>query len=138
MPVGSPLNAIGTGDQPGFLPGGGAQNFYLAVGGYCTAKEDGDRFLSFYDGNRQQTPSNTYACSPAGHPNPAQVVQNIDYRPEGYDYIVHIPCGIPDPTIPCAPGTDRGHRYHDPVVRPRIPTARPAGGYHPTCEAIAA
>jgi len=41
VPVGSPLNAIGTGDQPGFAPGGGTQGFYLAVGGFCTAKEDG-------------------------------------------------------------------------------------------------
>lgn len=125
VPVGSPLNAIGTGEQPGYLPGGGAQNFYLAVGGYCTAKEDGDRFLSFYDGNRQQTPSPTYVCTPSQHPNPSQVVQNIDYRPEGYDYIVHIPCGIPDPTIPCAPGTtaatDTVVQLYDPEYEPRDP-----------------
>ena len=126
VPVGSPLNAIGTGDQPGFQPGGGVQGFYLAVGGYCTAKEDGDRFLSYYDGNRQQTPSPTYVCSPASHPNPAQVVQNIDYRPEGYDYIVHIPCGNPDPTIPCAPGTtatsDTKIQLYDPAFEPANPT----------------
>ena len=125
VPVGSPLNAIGTGDQAGFAPGGGVQGFYLAVGGFCTAKEDGDRFLSRYDGNRQQTPSNVYTCGAAGHPNPSQVVDNLEYNSQGYDYIVHVPCGNPDPTIACAAGTtaasDVQIQAYDPVFNPRDP-----------------
>ena len=52
IPLGSTLNAIGTGNLP---PSGseGQQNFWLSASGFCSAKEDGDQILSRYEGSRK-------------------------------------------------------------------------------------
>ena len=52
IPLGSTLNAIGTGNLPPVATEG-QQNFWLSVSGFCTAKEDGDQILSRYEGNRK-------------------------------------------------------------------------------------
>jgi Putative Flp pilus-assembly TadE/G-like len=58
IPLGSVLNAIGTGDMFGADTTGGtlaaearAQNFWLSVAGPCVPKENGDQLSSRYDGN---------------------------------------------------------------------------------------
>ena len=86
--MGSKLNGIGTGDLLNY-PTLGEQGFWLAINGYCTAKEDGDRFASAYDGNRA---GRVTSCTPGG-----AVVNNLDYRQPGvdapqYTYLVNIPC----------------------------------------------
>ena len=52
--MGSPYNAIGTGDLQGMIPGSATavQGYFLAINGPCTAKEDGDRFSALYEGTR--------------------------------------------------------------------------------------
>ena len=83
VPLGSPFNLLGTGD----LTTGSSvakANYWLAVNGYCTAKEDGDLFLSKYDGNKGGT---TTIC-PATETNP-------DYDADGYDYVVEVPANSP-------------------------------------------
>ncbi len=100
--LGSQMNAIGTGSFPGFGPSGLAQNFWLAINGYCTPKEYGDRFASGFDAN---ITSSLSSC------DPATPVTNSEYagdyavtgRPT-YTYIVDISC----PTV-----------GQDPCVTPR-------------------
>jgi hypothetical protein len=93
--LGSRLNAIGTGNLPGWGPGGSTQNFWLAINGKCTAKEDGDRFASAFDGNRKA--DGTIWCNSGG------AIENQEYRTEStteplainepsYTYLVDVPC----------------------------------------------
>ena len=91
--MGSALNALGTGDKPGMTPDGSTQDFWLAVGGFCTAKEDGDRLLSSSDGSRQYN-SDIHVCGhlTVPHPNPADAHANTDYDPAGYTYNLSVPC----------------------------------------------
>jgi Putative Flp pilus-assembly TadE/G-like len=97
--LGSKLNALGTGNLGtgiagvGWAPGGLDQKFWLAVNGYCTAKEDGDRFASAFEGNRTSTTSTCDA--PVG----GTAMNNLEFpgdyavlkRP-AYGYTVEIPC----------------------------------------------
>jgi hypothetical protein len=91
--LGSALNAIGTGDLPNMTPTGATQDFWLAVSGYCTAKEDGDRLLSSSDGNRKKD-SDEYVCNHASvpHPDVSNAHINADYDPAGYTYYATVPC----------------------------------------------
>jgi Putative Flp pilus-assembly TadE/G-like len=96
--MGSRLNGIGTADLITY-PVVGQQNFWLAINGYCTAKEDGDRFASAFDGNRA---GGVTTCTEV----PAVVPKNLDYRQPGvdapqYTYLVNVPCPVPgeDPCV---------------------------------------
>jgi hypothetical protein len=112
IPLGSAYNAIGTGSLPGHTPDGSTQGFWLAVNGFCTAKEDGDLRLSRYDGNRSNSPLHTYHCDDGsysgGSANPVSV--NADYG-DGtaagannfYEYVIDVPCVRADVSIPCDP-----------------------------------
>ena len=90
--LGSQVNAVGTGSFPGYGPGGVAQNFWLAINGFCTPKEYGDRYAAAYDANITAIGSR---CD-SGNP-----VENTEYsgdyyatgRPS-YTYIVDIPCPV--------------------------------------------
>jgi Tfp pilus assembly protein PilX len=122
--MGSPYNAIGTGDLPGMVPGSTAlQGYFLAVNGPCTAKEDGDRFSALYEGTRGSKAgtaaqnADAYHCAddpvlPDGSPRPgglwttcswsqctgtqkSQWKKNSENRPGGYSYLVTIPCDKP-------------------------------------------
>jgi Putative Flp pilus-assembly TadE/G-like len=97
--LGSRLNAIGTGNLTGWGPGGTEQNFWLAINGKCSPREDGDLYASAFDGNRQRLGS--IRCDSVG------ALKNLEYRTESttepaalnqpsYTYIVEIPC----PTAP--------------------------------------
>ncbi len=86
--MGSKLNGIGTANVITY-PVVGQQGFWLAINGYCTAKEDGDRFASGFDGNRA---GRVTTCTAGG-----SVVANLDYREPGvdvpqYTYLVNVPC----------------------------------------------
>jgi Flp pilus assembly protein TadG len=119
--MGSPYNSIGTGDLPGMVPGDPAalQGYFLAINGPCTAKEDGDRFSSLYDGTRGSKGAasgenaNAYHCADDMRTGAlwtdcnwamctgtakAQWKTNTEQRPGGYSFLVDIPCDSP-----CAP-----------------------------------
>ncbi len=93
--LGSAFNAIGTGSLAGHLPDSptSTQGFWLAVSGFCTAKEDGDRLLSNADGSRRNG-SFEYACNEGtpGHPDVTNAYRNEDYDNAGYAYEVNVPC----------------------------------------------
>ncbi len=91
--MGSALNALGTGDKTGMTPDGSTQDFWLAVGGFCTAKEDGDRLLSLSDGSRVYN-SGVHVCghNTPSHPNGWDAHVNTEYDPAGYTYNLSIPC----------------------------------------------
>lgn len=93
--LGSRLNAIGTGDLIGWGPGGTTQNFWLAINGKCTAREDGDLYASAFDGNRLD--NGLIKC------DSVNALKNLEYRTESatepgalnqpsYTYIVEVPC----------------------------------------------
>ena len=104
--MGSKLNGIGTGDLLAYPSASlGTEDFWLAINGFCTAKEDGDRYASGFDGNRA---GGATTCGPVGGPT----VNNLDYRVPGtdapqYTYLVNVPC----PTLgqdPCLSLPARG------------------------------
>lgn len=88
--LGSKLNAIGTGNDPTY----GAQGFWLSINGFCTPKEDGDRFASYFEANRTVSPRCDDSTAPA--------TRNTEYPGDAvaeYTYGVTIPC--PDVSDPC-------------------------------------
>jgi hypothetical protein len=89
--LGSAVNVLGSGDKTGLTNDGSTQDFWLAVSGYCTAKEDGDRLLSINDGNRRANP-NVYWCQNQIPPGTPDAHENTDYNPSGYTYYVTVPC----------------------------------------------
>jgi Flp pilus assembly protein TadG len=130
IPMGTPYNSIGTGDLEGTIPGNPhvKQGYFLAINGPCTAKEDGDRFMSLYDGTRgsllatSAQNSDAYHCTEDQRLNPpestrlwtgggwifntmtpkAQWMRNSEYRDGGYSYIVDVPCDTGP--VGCTPG----------------------------------
>lgn len=127
IPMGTPYNSIGTGDLPGFVPGSSTavHGYFLAINGHCTAKEDGDRFMSMFDGIRGSLaePSggrntDAYHCADfdaTGHlwtdgptweysgTNRSQWKNNTEHLPGGYSFLVNVPCD--GGTMPCPAGT---------------------------------
>ena len=81
VPMGSPYNFFG---NPSMTASDG-DPFYTAVSGYCSAKEEGDRYLSRYDGQRPD--NTTYQCPPTSGET------NSEYDPKGYPYIISVPVG---------------------------------------------
>ncbi len=91
--MGSALNALGTGDKAGMTPDGSTQDFWLAAGGFCTAKEDGDRLLSLSDGTRvYNSPTHVCGHTDPANPNGIDAHVNTDYDPAGYTYNLAVPC----------------------------------------------
>jgi Putative Flp pilus-assembly TadE/G-like len=124
--LGSKLNALGTGNLPDLGPGGvgTTQKFWLAINGFCTPKEDGDRFASAFEGTKTATSSGC-GIAPVGLTRP---MNNLEYpgdyavtkRP-AYAYTVTIPC----PTVgedPCktprSPGADVKVAVYNPFYDP--------------------
>lgn len=92
VPLGSPYSWLGTGAEDTANPDVPKQNYLLAVNGWCTAKEDGDLFLSYWDGNKGGPGSKNTQC-PAPNANPGSANKNSDYSSDGYSYIVDLPIG---------------------------------------------
>ncbi len=93
--LGSQVNGVGTGSFPGYGPGGLPQNFWLAINGYCTPKEYGDRFAAGFDANITAVSSRCDA---------GVAVHNTEYAGVGhpaYTYGIQIPCPVAnqDPCI---------------------------------------
>lgn len=95
--LGSPQNYLGSGNLnpswTGTVPAGAnvRQHFWLSVNGYCTAKEEGDFYLSRYDGTSNETP---LGCGAEALPTSSSYSEpNPDYNGAGYVYAVVAPHG---------------------------------------------
>ena len=113
IPLGSPENSLGTGDLSCTGPGATCENeanFWLAISGYCTAREDGDEYMTAYDGNH--APSGTIC--PVDAQAPTTTFANVDYDPTGYVY------DIDDPPEPGTTTTadDVTVEIYDPAYNP--------------------
>lgn len=86
VPLGSPFSYLGTGPLATGNSAVPEQNYWLAVNGWCTSKEDGDLFLSAFDGNKGTRTSTATTCPGVSGSNP-------DYHPDGYNFIVEVPVG---------------------------------------------
>jgi hypothetical protein len=82
IPMGSPRNFIGTNTG---MPSPWTENFSLNVSGYCSPKEQGDRLTPFSDYSFQGGPFQ--GCVPGSN----GVVNNAEYTPDGYFYVVEMP-----------------------------------------------
>jgi Putative Flp pilus-assembly TadE/G-like len=106
IPLGSAFNAIGTGSLTGQNNDGSVQNFFLAVNGFCTAKEDGDQRLSGFDGNRGRSNPDVYSCGAARDPwsgTAPSVNSDFVAGTSAYEYVIDVPCARPDPSVDCDP-----------------------------------
>jgi Putative Flp pilus-assembly TadE/G-like len=126
IPLGSPENSLGTGNLPsGSAPGStseSAANDWLAISGYCTARENGDEFSSFYDGN--DGGGGTICPNDASWP-PSTVFTNVDYNPQGYVYDINDPPAA-NSTLTAAPVTVQ---IYDPSYNaPTGPCGHTTGG----------
>jgi Flp pilus assembly protein TadG len=74
VPLGSPTNTLGTGNLLA-----NAENMWLAVSGYCAAKENGDLRLSRFDGSY---PPGGLICG--------GTETSTDYDPDGYTYSIDL------------------------------------------------
>jgi hypothetical protein len=84
VPLGSPRNYLGT----GWLTNGPTntayerENIWLAISGYCTDKQQGDRKAARYAG-------------PVSNPgdNPCSGATNSEYSPTNYEFYIELPAG---------------------------------------------
>lgn len=100
VPLGSPTNYFGTGNMmPGLAPSE-QYGVWASVNGWCAAKEQGDRFLSRFDGNerfRVITPRPEDASLPDDPPIWLQTgvcpsaELNPQYNDDYYKYVIDIP-----------------------------------------------
>lgn len=110
--LGSPRNFLGTGDLLGSSTGGDMrqlvgfssesataglrENYWLAISGQCSSKENGDRFNTISQANHSNTSNpravgestSWVACDPGG-----SVQSNPEHRAYGYIYAVTAPPG---------------------------------------------
>src|SRR5581483_708562 len=75
VPMGSPKNTFGTGN---LLPSPNTENFWAAVSGWCSGRENGDLLQPGYD---QTWVGGNWTC-------PATLPANHDYDPTGYIYAI--------------------------------------------------
>jgi hypothetical protein len=116
--LGNPENSLGTGNLAlgtGTLSCGGitCANHWLAISGYCTAREDGDEISSYYDGNGSG--GGTLCPGDASWPPPTTFT-NTDYNPNGYVYDIDVP-PAPNSTTTAGPVTVE---IYDPSYNPPI------------------
>ncbi len=108
--LGSPRNFLGTGDLLGSSSGGDMrqlvgrsvaqsaglrENYWLAISGECSSKENGDRFNTLTDANYQNA-TNPRALSDSGawaSCEAGTTTVNPDYRSYGYLFAVSVPAG---------------------------------------------
>lgn len=108
--MGSVQNALGTGDLTGHDVSGGTQGFWLAINGYCTPKEAGDRYSAAYEGNQKS--GGSVSCVPG-----AGVTTNEDYpqiagKPQ-YTYVVDVPTSVATQIQVYNPRYDRSNKGID-------------------------
>jgi hypothetical protein len=105
IPLGSPENSLGTGNLPSGTDTGATSesqaNYWLAISGYCTARENGDEFSSFYDGNDG---GGGTVCPGDTQWPPSTVFTNVDYNANGYVYDIDVP-PAPNSTTTAGPVT---------------------------------
>lgn len=86
VPMGSPRNFLGTGNDPSDLsdiPEAHHENFWVSVSGYCARREMGDRLTPRTDANG----SSFAGCEPGLSASPSgNVRENPEFTPDGYYY----------------------------------------------------
>lgn len=96
VPMGSPKNTFGTGN---LLPSPNTENFWAAVSGWCSGRENGDLRQA---GRDQTFISGSWTCG-------ASLPANTDYLATGYVYAVD---------FASAPGTNIALEVYDPGYNP--------------------
>ncbi len=86
--MGSVQNALGTGDLTGHDVSGSTQGFWLAINGYCTPKETGDRYSAAFEGNQKS--SGVVSCVPGTGITTNEDFPQIAGKPE-YTYVIEVP-----------------------------------------------
>lgn len=129
VPLGSPENSLGTGGLC-LAPGGGCANVWLAVSGFCAAREDGDEYSAFYGGTRAS--GNTVCTTPGTSGVSAPMFPNPDYRPTGYTYDVDVPGSTP--TAPTTASDVTVEIYDPAYVAGSTPGDSATGGASATIE----
>jgi Flp pilus assembly protein TadG len=90
VPMGSPKNFLGTGDR---LSGSSRENFWLAISGGCSSKEQGDLIATKTDANYSSSsnpPNNSNWASCTG----GNTITNTNYSADGYFYAIEFPRAI--------------------------------------------
>ncbi|MCD9622653.1 pilus assembly protein TadG-related protein [Rhabdothermincola salaria] len=85
VPMGSPKNFLGTG---GLLSGSNRENFFLAVSGGCSSKEQGDRIMTQTDANFTTTNNPPTGSNGWNRCTGSTTIVNQSYDPNGYFYAV--------------------------------------------------
>ncbi len=144
VPMGSPRNYLGTNQ---LLSGQARENFWLAVQGYCSRREHGDRITPFTDSNGGPSDSATdfQGCDPdPDPPNPidpdawvwdgtSEVIPNAEWRDWGYVYAIELDDGddVGGETWPYNPRVDMYDATHcmsgDPASRSPSDTGAESG-----------
>ncbi len=131
VPLGSPENSLGTGNLQlgtGTLSCGGIScaDYWLAVSGYCSAREDGDEFSTAYAGDRADGNTDCPLDEPGTNPSASTIFPNPDYRSSGYTYDIDVPGdGATNPVTP----QDVTVEIYDPAYNP----VRFSGSAYPDC-----
>ncbi len=95
VPMGSPKNFLGTDDE---MPAAADQeNFFLAIQGYCSRREHGDRIAPFSDSNGSAADSaaNGFEGCDPGAGGQLNVRENPEYTADGYFYGIEFKTGQP-------------------------------------------
>jgi Flp pilus assembly protein TadG len=90
VPMGSPKNFLGTGDT---MSGSNQENFWLAMSGGCSSKEQGDLIATRTDANFTST-SNPPTGSNWASCTGGNTISNVNYSADGYFYAVELPQAI--------------------------------------------
>ncbi|MCP4308881.1 MAG: hypothetical protein GY788_29210, partial [bacterium] len=103
VPMGSPKNFLGTHKE---MPGAADdENFRLAVQGYCSRREHGDRITAFSDSNGSSNDNNPNpgfeGCDP-GAGGQGDVRENPEYTADGYFYGIEFLADQPGATYKVA------------------------------------
>lgn len=94
VPIGSPKNHLG---MENLLGSSDQEGLFMAVNGYCEAKENGDPYSVRFAGNNVLSYGSLPCPTPEG-PGPAGPAEvNSEYRSSGYEYYVDLPAGRSQP-----------------------------------------
>lgn len=114
VPLGSPRNYLGTNTlmtDYGLSGTNGVENFFLAISGECTQRENGDRIVT----RAMNISASNYSCTPPQNGS----IANPEYDPDGYFFGVTVPPAAAGSTVrlqmydaPHCPGIRSGTEFN--------------------------